>query len=98
MAAASTMATGFRPGAFVRLADVPLVGIDCFRQIVIDAVADGSRIAALFGRPINETVRLYAVLAADEAGTWNIASTDIGDAYPSLTPDCPQAHWFEREI
>jgi Ni,Fe-hydrogenase III large subunit len=21
-----------------------------------------------------------------------------GDAYPALTPECPQAHWFEREI
>ncbi len=25
-------------------------------------------------------------------------STDVGDRYPALTPDCPQAHWFEREI
>ena len=25
-------------------------------------------------------------------------STDVRDDYPALTPDCPQAHWFEREI
>jgi Ni,Fe-hydrogenase III large subunit len=27
-----------------------------------------------------------------------VATTEVGDRYPALTPECPQAHWFEREI
>ena len=42
--------------------------------------------------------RLLMVLAHAETGTLSVASTDVGEEYPSLTPDCPQAHWFEREI
>jgi Ni,Fe-hydrogenase III large subunit len=80
-------------------ADVPLLETAAFRQAVIDAVADGNRVIALFGRPSDAgQVRLYAALANDEAGVWSIVSSDVGDEYVALTPDCPQAHWFEREI
>ncbi|RPI21598.1 MAG: hypothetical protein EHM61_24390, partial [Acidobacteria bacterium] len=24
--------------------------------------------------------------------------TEVGPQYPSLTAECPQFHWFEREI
>ena len=43
-------------------------------------------------------VRLYAVLAHDEASVLSLLTTDVGESYQALTPDCPQAHWFEREI
>jgi Ni,Fe-hydrogenase III large subunit len=71
-----------------------------FRNVVIESVRDGARIAALFGQqPQNErTVRLFAVLADGHAGTLLLSSTDVAEKYPSLTPQCPQAHWFEREI
>lgn len=83
----------------VRLADIPQVGIDVFRICVIDEVSQGSRIAALFGQPRDaHHVRLYAVLAHASNGTISLVSTDVPDEYPALTPDCPQAHWFEREI
>ncbi len=50
-------------------------------------------------RPPGGSFRLIAVLrrrrrrapCACPPPTWS-------DAYPALTPDCPQAHWFEREI
>jgi Ni,Fe-hydrogenase III large subunit len=38
------------------------------------------------------------VLAADEEGLLEYAWTAVGDAYPSLTPRCPEVHLFEREI
>jgi Ni,Fe-hydrogenase III large subunit len=69
-----------------------------FRNAVIDEVAKGSRIAALFGQPAGKDIRLFAVLARDETGTLGLLSADVEGAYTSLTPDCPQAHWFEREI
>jgi Ni,Fe-hydrogenase III large subunit len=82
----------------VRLTDIPLISIQELRDAVIREVGKGSRIAAFFGRPTGKTIRLYAVLARDESGTLALLSTDVAGSYPSLTPDCPQAHWFEREI
>ena len=43
-------------------------------------------------------MRLIAVLAKGDTGTLGVTSAVVSDAYPALTPDCPQAHWFEREI
>src|SRR5579872_3848522 len=84
----------------VRLADVPRLDVPRFHQRVADAGAAGHRIAALFGdsSPTGSKVQLYAVLANDSASALDIVATEVGDEYPSITPDCPQAHWFEREI
>jgi Ni,Fe-hydrogenase III large subunit len=82
----------------IAVRDIPRVAIDEFRETVIDEVAVGSRIVAFFGMPDGRTVRLYIVLARDESGTLALLCTEVEDSYPSLTPDCAQAHWFEREI
>jgi Ni,Fe-hydrogenase III large subunit len=83
----------------VPLADIPLLGPDEFRDEVVDRVGRGARIAALLGQPRdNDQVRLYAVIAQDEIGALSIFTTDVSESYPALTPVCPQAHWFEREI
>jgi Ni,Fe-hydrogenase III large subunit len=82
----------------VRATDIPLVTIKEFRDSVIAEVSCGSRIVSFFGQPAGGAVRLYAVLARDESGTLALLAADAENSYPSLTPDCPQAHWFEREI
>ena len=65
----------------------------------LQAVAAGARLAALFGHPLaGGNVRLLAVLASDADGQLALWSTEVDDRYPALTPACPQAHWFEREI
>ena len=52
-----------------------------------------------FGQPqAGDQVRLYAIVAHSETSSLSIVAADVRDRYPSLTPDCPQAHWFEREI
>ncbi|MEN6626372.1 MAG: NADH-quinone oxidoreductase subunit C [Candidatus Sumerlaeia bacterium] len=79
-------------------AGVPVLEIDEFRQRVIHGVLTEGRLAALFGWPADGGVRLFAVIANDEAGTLSVCSALAGKAYESLTPECPQAHWFEREI
>jgi Ni,Fe-hydrogenase III large subunit len=95
-----------------RLDEIPQLGIDEFRDVVLDGVSSGSRLAALFGRPVapasgtagteagatSTGVRLYAVLANSASGILAVLSADVGDRYQSLTSECPQAHWFEREI
>ena len=66
---------------------------------MLTGVAAGTRVAALFGRPCEpDAVQLIAVLANGLTGTLSVAATIVSDAYPALTPECPQAHWFEREI
>jgi Ni,Fe-hydrogenase III large subunit len=83
---------------FLRRA-IPRLAIGEFRHRALDSVAGGARIAALFGMPEPEdTTRLLMVLADAETGILSVASTDVRSDYAALTPDCPQAHWFEREI
>ena len=82
-----------------------------FRNKVINAVKEGARISAFFGVPEDRLqqkslsiqadqpgIRLFAVLAHDREGMLGVIATNVQDSYPALTPDCPQAHWFEREI
>jgi Ni,Fe-hydrogenase III large subunit len=95
----------------IAIDDVPLVFTTAFRNAIITAVKDGLRICAFFGVPQDRLVqqilskqlsqnviRMFAVLAHDDEGTLSIISTNIHGSYAALTPDCPQAHWFEREI
>jgi Ni,Fe-hydrogenase III large subunit len=81
------------------LAQVPLASAEGFRTGVVDAVAEGWRIASLFGvAEGSDTVRLVAVLADDSRGRLGALSTIVGERYPAVTPYCPQASVFEREI
>jgi Ni,Fe-hydrogenase III large subunit len=79
---------------------LPRVDLDWFRRVVIDAPSRGRRVSALFGQPAGgDAVELVVVLASDEEGILEAASTVVrGESYPAITPDCTQAHLFEREI
>ena len=88
----------FRLGETVAAGEAPLVEFAQFRQTVIDSVQEGQTLAAFFGRLIDDRVRLYAVLADRAHGALSLVTADAGDRFASLTTDCPQAHWFEREI
>lgn len=89
-----------RPGQAVPLADVPRLEPGEFHQQVLHQVLSGWRIAALFGAPnLGRRLRLVAVLAHDGRGVLAPFSAPVKDGrFPSLTPECAQAHWFEREI
>jgi Ni,Fe-hydrogenase III large subunit len=72
-----------------------------FRRQIADAVTGGQRLVALFGdaTPSADSVEIYAVLADSARSLLHVARTRLDSAsYPSLTPDCPQAHLFEREM
>ncbi|MBI4369510.1 MAG: NADH-quinone oxidoreductase subunit C [Elusimicrobia bacterium] len=75
-------------------ADITAFPIDDFRSHIVKAVNQGARIAAFFCHD----GLLIAVLARDEEGILETISSRANAAYASITPDCPQAHWFEREI
>ena len=85
-------------GEAVPTAAVPVADIDLFRSEVIDQIAGGGRLAALFAVPHQDRFRLYAVLCLPAREQAGIIAAEVGMIYPSLTPDCPAAQGFEREI
>jgi Ni,Fe-hydrogenase III large subunit len=86
-------------GAIVPLSSVEELPLPSFRAAVVDRVAAGARVTTFFGVPDGpQSLRLFAVLAEDTAGELYVAATRVSGDYPALTPDCPQVHWFEREI
>jgi Ni,Fe-hydrogenase III large subunit len=78
--------------------DCPVLPANQWRQTILAQVESGARIACMFGRPAGEAIRLMCLMAFDASGELGMFCTDVTDAFPSLTPDCPQVHWFEREI
>ena len=86
-------------GRPVRLRDLHPLPVDRFRRAVLDGVASGGRVLALFGLPGAGRASLCALLGRDRDGRLAVAVTEpLGDSYPALTPECPQVHLFEREI
>lgn len=88
-------------GQAVQLDTIPVLVFDRFRQTILDGVAEGQRVSAMFGdsTPQSGFTILYVVIADDEQNQLYVGRTHIeGDEFPSLTPQCPQVHLFEREI
>jgi Ni,Fe-hydrogenase III large subunit len=88
-------------GQAVPLDYVPESDYASFRQALRLGMIGGWRMASFFGVPAAEPERcdLWAVLADDENSLLHVARTPlIEDRFPSLTLECPQVHWFEREI
>ena len=95
----ATALASFRSGEAVALSNIPQLSIAEFRTGILSAVDDRGTLAALFGMPMaNGHVRLFAVLADAATNGVSILSTEVAESYPCLTVECPQAHWFEREI
>jgi len=81
------------------VAACPVLPAEEFRRTVAGEVERGARLSALFGRPVEPgKFRLIAVLARAAQGDLAVTSADVAGSYAALTPDCVQAHWFEREI
>lgn len=87
-------------GEAISLARVPLLSFADFRETIVSQCGATRRLSALFGDQRRDGgVRLYAVLTHEREGVLSPLAADLpDDQYPSLTPDCPQAHNFEREI
>jgi Ni,Fe-hydrogenase III large subunit len=86
-------------GETFKTSTCPTSDIQSFRKTVIHWVSKGSRVSSLFCIPHKDGHRrLYAVLTDDIKGRIRVLGSDVHDSYPSITPDCPQVHMFEREI
>ncbi len=80
------------------LSAVPRLPAEMFHGTIAAAVAERRRIVSLFGMPEGGGTVVLAVLADDDRGTLAVTSTAVDGAYRALTPRCPEAHLFEREI
>jgi Ni,Fe-hydrogenase III large subunit len=89
-----------RNGRALDRSAVPDLDLASFRAEIERAIARRARLAALFGAAHpSGGVALWAVLADDHDGWLQLGTTLVsGGTYPSLTPACPEAHLFEREI
>jgi len=85
-------------GQALPLKDIPELAVPDFRNLIQTRVRRGRRISSLFGMPEGDQIVLLAVLANDDQGMLELCRTRVCDRYPALTPEVPQAHWFEREI
>ncbi len=80
------------------LGNLRSTSFDVFRETILEAVASGARVSALFPQPLAEGFQLTAVLAGGLKGSLQLCSAEVGESYPALTPDCPEVHMFEREM
>ena len=79
--------------------EVPVVSIKALGTALAESMRSGLRLCALFGIPAaSGRLSLYAVVGDDAAGRLMVLASEVGSEYPALTPECPQAHLFEREI
>lgn len=88
----------------IALRDIPVLQAEALAAIVEERLATGWRLLALFGLPgedgsvVPGKVGLCCVLGCDAAGRLAVWRTPPLTAFASLTPACPAAHRFEREI
>jgi Ni,Fe-hydrogenase III large subunit len=95
----STQWFTLRNSSPVPTASIPHIPFADFRQDVVRAPGRNRRVIALFGRPAGAAIQLFGVLASDRDGILEAASTIVeGNSFPSMTPECPQVHLFEREL
>lgn len=86
------------------LQQIPVLEIRAFSADILTHVAEGWQLVCLCGVPQDvfsaeaEGTCLLAVMAHDATAMLHAIRTGSLTAYPSLTPACPQAHLFEREI
>lgn len=88
----------FHHGASIPLTELPRLSFTDFRTALLNEIAGDARVASFFGQPGPEGLELYAILAHDWKSELALLRTLVAGSYPSLTPDCPQLHLFEREL
>jgi Ni,Fe-hydrogenase III large subunit len=77
---------------------VPRFDGEAFREILRQQLAEGGRMASLFGCTMDDGTRIIAVVARHMTGSLAVLSCDAGAEMTSLAPDYPQVQLFEREI
>lgn len=88
-----------RNGRSLQVQEIPKIDLLEFRTLILGAAERRRRVSALFGAPDGDRLKLFVILAADQEGRLEVASTMVeGNTFPSMTPGCPAVQLFEREI
>jgi Ni,Fe-hydrogenase III large subunit len=83
----------------VKIADIPVLPFAGFRQTLIDSTGtEALRVAAFFPLEKEGKKMLAALLVDPVHGCLRLAASETGEKFPSLTPEAPVFHWFEREL
>lgn len=85
----------------ISLKKIPVYTKNVWRDRVIHACRNGHRPLFLFATDVEQQRQVWTGIANDRSSAIMVLSTRLeGDclAYPSLTPDCPAFHHFEREL
>ena len=75
--------------------------LDHLLSSIVESVGRGWRLSSLFAQDASngDGLELVAVLAEDSRAALHVGIGRVsGNTFPSITPQCPQAHLFEREI
>jgi len=83
-------------GSAIPLSEVPRLPFGEFQDWIVEACGDGHRILCLC---VDRDLEGYAILESREGPVLQALRTTFPDReFPSITPRCPEAHLFEREI
>ncbi len=82
----------------VPLENIPFLPMEEFTRTVTGKLRSGGRAAVFFAMPEAGAFRLVMAIAFDPEGRLEFLSTAAAGSFPSLTPELPQLHLFEREI
>lgn len=83
-------------GKLLPINSIPKLKINEFRNSIISNTHNGKRLLCLCA---DRSLNMFAVLSDDEKKTLWINCTQLySNQYQSLTPECIQAHMFEREM
>ncbi len=87
-----------RNGQKASFSQVPEYPFAEFADLFKSFITQGFSVSSYFGVPSGDGLMLLAVLTNRNQGNLALFRTRIEKTFPSLTPEIPQVHWFEREI
>ncbi|WP_306602092.1 hydrogenase [Geothrix sp. 21YS21S-2] len=83
-------------GTAIPLSEVPLLSFPDFQEFIVESCGDSHRLVAL---SVGPDLAGCAVLASGAGPVLRAVRTTFpATGFPSITPRCPEAHLFEREI
>ncbi|MBU0729891.1 MAG: NADH-quinone oxidoreductase subunit C [Proteobacteria bacterium] len=86
-------------GSSLALANIPIMTYEEFAAELKRRLAGGARLVAYFAGGADQSRRLHLyILMTGCVGSLAVFSTEAAEVLPSLVPECPQVHLFEREI
>jgi Ni,Fe-hydrogenase III large subunit len=85
-------------GDSIPMDNLPVVGEAAFHQSVAELVENGCHLTAMLAMPRGNKFLILAVLGVSKQEQIGLIATEAVDEYTSVTPDCPAAQGFEREI